>query len=167
MAAPYSGKAIANAFLNAGVRDDRPVDHMKLQKLIYFTHGYHLALADGLPLLDELFEAWTFGPVLPSVYHEFKGFGAQPITRLATEYKPSYRRAMPVPPPADDPITEKIVDFVWRHYSQLPSIQLSNLTHKTTGPWYNTLREEGATKYRNKDIDNRLIHEYFSKLVNA
>jgi len=75
----YRSMAVANWFIDH-VRNLTP---LKLQKLIYYAHGWHLALRDQ-PLIDELIEAWEYGPVVPNVYHEFKEFGNQPITRRGT-----------------------------------------------------------------------------------
>ena len=58
---------------------------MKLQKLVYIAHGWHLGLFDGL-LISERVEAWRWGPVIESLYHEFKEFAKQPITRKAQDY---------------------------------------------------------------------------------
>lgn len=31
------------------------------------------------PLVSELFQAWDYGPVLPTVYHRAKAFGNEPV----------------------------------------------------------------------------------------
>ena len=55
--------------------------NLKLQKLLYYQQGYHLAVF-GTPLFDEQVEAWMYGPVVPCVYDEFSNSGsnALPIT---------------------------------------------------------------------------------------
>lgn len=40
--------------------------NMKLQKMLYYQQGLHLAYF-GTPLFDEDLEAWMYGPVVPSV----------------------------------------------------------------------------------------------------
>ncbi|MBL8233482.1 MAG: DUF4065 domain-containing protein, partial [Bryobacterales bacterium] len=81
---PYEALAVANRFLALAARDKKPIDHLKLQKLIYFAHGWYLAFT-GSPLLTEHVEAWQYGPVIPTVYHQFKRFGSATIT------SPAYR----------------------------------------------------------------------------
>lgn len=55
---------------------------LKLQKLLFFAYGIHLTLYDEPLFEDEYFEAWQHGPVLRSVYKEFKNFGNDnPIIR--------------------------------------------------------------------------------------
>ena len=55
--------------------------NLKLQKLLYYQQGYHLAVF-GTPLFDEQVEAWMYGPVVPCVYDEFSNSGSNvlPIT---------------------------------------------------------------------------------------
>ncbi len=52
--------------------------NLKLQKLLYYTQAWHLALYDRA-LFSEDFEAWVHGPVLPSQYHRFKHNSWRPI----------------------------------------------------------------------------------------
>ena len=50
-----------------------PMSHLKLQKLIYYCEGYHLAFFNDRALVHENFEAWVHGPVCVDVYHLVKG----------------------------------------------------------------------------------------------
>ena len=84
MGAPFNSKAVANHFLELAKRDGQTIDPMKIQKLAYYAHGFFLALYDK-PLLDDRVEAWKWGPVIPSLYHEFKQYGGGPIVGLATD----------------------------------------------------------------------------------
>ena len=56
------------------------VSPMKLQKLVYFAHGWHLAIHNR-PLVNEQVEAWKFGPVFSDLYHQIKSFGNEKIDR--------------------------------------------------------------------------------------
>ena len=162
MSAPYSGKAIANAFINRGIADKLQIDPLKIQKLVYYAHGYYLATT-GRPLLDELFEAWPHGPVLPSLYHEFKNFGFTPIKRLATDIDWDTDEFVPVPPPTDDFQLDKIIRFVWGAYAKLSSRELSERSHAKDGPWDKVRTAHPGI--RNKGIDNEIIKEYFLSFV--
>jgi uncharacterized phage-associated protein len=50
-----------------------PVDltHLKIQKLLYFAQGWHLAYFD-FPLFEDPVEAWKYGPVVTSVYYALR-----------------------------------------------------------------------------------------------
>lgn len=73
----YKALDIANKLLAkaADVCGGDLMSNMKLQKMLYYEQGFHLA-AFGTPLFDEDIEAWMYGPVVPSVYEHFKSHGA-------------------------------------------------------------------------------------------
>lgn len=73
----YKALDIANKLLAkaADVCGGDLMSNMKLQKMLYYEQGYHLA-AFGTPLFDEDIEAWMYGPVVPCVYEHFKEHGA-------------------------------------------------------------------------------------------
>ena len=73
---------IVNEFLDLASEDK--ITNLKLVKLCYIAQGLSLALLDK-PLFSEPIEAWQYGPVVPSVYHEFKHFRDQPITEKSVE----------------------------------------------------------------------------------
>lgn len=55
------------------------ISNLQLQKILYFAHMIYMGRT-GQPLIDdESFEAWTYGPVLPSAYRFVSGFGSRPI----------------------------------------------------------------------------------------
>ncbi len=142
---------VANSFLHRarheGVTD---IDPLKIQKLVYVLHGWHLATR-GAPAVGENFEAWPYGPVLSSLYHEFKNFGSSPITNYATEIDPAsgeYKSLMVNP--ANRPFYE-VFDRVWDRYKNLSGLQLSALTHAEETPWYRA-RRKGASYLSNAEI---------------
>src|SRR6185437_3205902 len=168
----FSADAVANYFLDRACAASLPVSPMKLQKLIYFAHGWHLALEkNGHPLLAENEQAWEYGPVLPSVYHEFKDFGDQPITRKATEVEFNEDRGLVLYEPAIDQEAAKFADDIefpkavlnriWNVYSPHPAVQLSEMTHEEGSPWWQ-VRSEAKRRFRGKiprglNIPNELI----------
>ena len=48
------------------------ITNLKLQKILYIAHMVYVGRTDGTVLIDEMFEAWDFGPVLPNLYHRVK-----------------------------------------------------------------------------------------------
>ncbi len=81
----YSPKSIANYFIDLAKVSGDKLTPMKLQKLVYYAMGWFAGYT-GKPLVDEAVEAWQYGPVFSSLYHEFKQFGSGPIDGKATEY---------------------------------------------------------------------------------
>jgi uncharacterized phage-associated protein len=154
----YSSIQIANYFIKKSIDTNKPVTQMKLQKLIYFAHGWSLALRNE-PLINESIEAWKYGPVVPSIYQLFKTYGNNPIVNLQKDYFGNT-------PVVSDLDTIDILDLVWDLYSDLSSIQLSNVTHEIDSPWYYTLKEyldKGRELPKGKDIDDAIITRYFNQ----
>lgn len=54
------------------------LSNLKLQKLLYIAHMFHIGETDE-PLVSDHFEAWNYGPVNPSLYHLMKIFGSSPV----------------------------------------------------------------------------------------
>jgi uncharacterized phage-associated protein len=158
----YSSKAIANYFLDAGRQDGKSISPLKMQKLAYFAHGWYLALQNE-PLLDERVEAWRYGPVVPSLYHEFKSYGRGAISEYATELDVSSNFDWITPKVPDEPRLKEFLDKVWEVYSPFSAIQLSNATHRPGTPWCQTWGNNGATM--GTDISDELIKTYFKKLA--
>ena len=75
----YDGRSIANFVLDFCERNGRTVTNLSLQKIVYFCHVWSL-IELGKPLIRHKFEAWEYGPVLPYLYREFKGFDRSPIS---------------------------------------------------------------------------------------
>jgi len=158
----YSAKAVANYFLQKSFQTKRLIGPLKLQKLIYYAHGYYLAITDK-PLINEPIQAWEYGPVIPSIYHEFKYYGNDPICELATEGNEEKNKFQhgkpPLPVPTDSEAIE-IMDKVWESYSGLKTFQLSEMTHEEGSPWDQTRKQYGRAA-KDVIIADERIKSYF------
>jgi uncharacterized phage-associated protein len=154
--------AVANWFVDH-VPDISP---LKLQKLIYFAHGWHLALRDQ-PLIDEYIEAWDYGPVVPSVYHEFKEFGNRPINIPGTAIErigdTKFRIITPRLSPESHQSVEALLKKIDEVYGGYSALRLSADTHKVGTPWEETRKSQPNRK--GVDIPDELIQAYFKKLI--
>jgi uncharacterized phage-associated protein len=144
---PYSSTVIANEFLKLAKAAGKSLTPMKVQKLVYFAHGWYLALTD-LPLISERIEAWQYGPVIPDLYREFKYCGNAPITALGTAVRFAGGRMLFESPTLDDyPADEerqkarKIVGRVFEIYGHFSAAQLSNATHMDDSPLQKVYKE--------------------------
>jgi len=153
--APYPSTTLANDFLRRANAEGQSLDHMKLQKLVYLAHGWHLALVDGVPLIEERVRAWEYGPVIRELYQEFAEFGRAPIDRLYMDFREWIEPSIPV----EDAAAREVIDGVWQRYSPYSGLQLSSLTHQPETPW-------AITRQQNrKVIPDELIREYFRRLA--
>ena len=161
--------SMANYFIELAQKDGHEIRPLRLMKLVYIAHGFMLAMLDRSvlnPRFDRV-EAWKYGPVIPSVYHSFKGYGASPITGKTTVFigeKTEGSRIVPKieTPELSDPDARKVCEFVWRRYSRFNDVQLVNITHKDGTPW-SLIYEEG----KNKEIPDLYTKVYFRKLYNS
>ncbi len=145
--------AVANCILEIAATHDQFPTPMKLQKLVYFTHGWHLGLGQGA-LCDEEVEAWQWGPVFPSLYQAGKMWGSEPIRHLLAA-----RRGMRTPriKPKEDRFAPVLAARIWEVYGNMTASQLSRMTHQKGTPW----REVRGNPQRGGIIPNDLIRAYF------
>ncbi len=72
MSAKYKVFDIAGYFLwKAQNGCQELLSNMKLQKLVYYAQGLHLALYDT-PLFNKKIEAWTYVPVVAELQHAYE-----------------------------------------------------------------------------------------------
>ena len=134
---------------------------MKLQKLVYYAHGWYVGFT-GNPLIDEPVEAWQYGPVISTLYHEFKKFGSSPIQSKATDLDPTCLEFVEVSPPEEEPV-KKFLSTVWNSYGKYTGIKLSEMTHASGSPWEKAWRAGGGVK--GTDIPFEQIREHFQAAV--
>lgn len=140
--------ALSNNILVRGERDNIPISPMKLQKLLYYVCRDYVQETGQSPI-EEQFEVWQYGPVIPSVYGEFKQFGSRPITSYA---KDAMGHSFIVRE-RSNPILSRVLDVAWAKYKNMSGVELSELTHKGTSGWY-TAYVAGRDKITLEDMKN-------------
>ena len=153
-----SAKAVANYFLDT---QPRKITHLKLQKLVYISHGWHLGIFEQPLVTDEFAEAWKYGPVFPSLYHEFKMFESRIIDKAATDIDEIKFCIFTPRISENDNKKIELLDKVWNGYGKLDAVKLSELTHAEGTPW-----SKAWNKYpglRNINIDNKIITEHYKE----
>lgn len=159
--ANYTPQHVANFFLEQAEREEIPLTQLKLMKLVYIAYGWYLAIT-GERLFAEDIQAWKHGPVIPSLYHEFKHFGSRPIDERATSLDWD-TGAITIPSiPLSDETTVKILSLVWDAYKRFSGSALVRKTHETGSPWAEAYREGE----RNIIIDPALIKSHYKVRLN-
>ena len=69
---------VANNILNKGFSENIDITPMKLQKLTYLVYKKYYQDTKK-PLFSEPFEVWKYGPVVRSLYDEFKKYKGNAI----------------------------------------------------------------------------------------
>lgn len=156
----YPASTVANAVLQHAWGRGFAVDHMKLQKLVFFVHAWHLALVGGGGAVTELVEAWKDGPVFASLFHRLKPFGRAPVDKYLSDLDPVSGELMPMVPSQQDALFWHVFRQVMERYENFNALQLSALSHESGGPW-----EQARSKLQGK-IPNELIRQhYISRLA--
>lgn len=130
---PYSSSDVASYFLKKGVDENIEITPMKIIKLVYIANGWYMALSNESAegelnvLIDEESQAWPYGPVIPSIYNDFKIFGKLNLTEVSWGMKTDHLDF--------DDETANFLDVIWEKYKHFTGIDLSNLTHQKNTPW--------------------------------
>jgi uncharacterized phage-associated protein len=131
---------VANAFVKLSDPESGDVlTNLKLQKLVYYAQGFHLAMFDE-PLFADSIVAWEHGPVVVDLYHKLKDYRASQVTisdPLNTELTPQQIGLL------------KEINNV---FGQFSAWKLRNMTHNES-PWQNTERDE--------EISHEKLKAYF------
>ncbi len=127
-----------------------PVTNLKLQKLLYYVQGWHLALR-GRPAFEDRLEAWIHGPVQPGVYGVYKGYRWNPITEE---------------PPATNISAESIdvINSVIESYGGDGGYQLELRTHLEP-PWLEARGDLPPDRDSNAVISTATMAKFFSGLA--
>lgn len=119
------------------------ISNLKLQKMLYYMQGFHLAFF-GTPLFEEEIKAWQYGPVVPSVYEEYKRYESKAIDLPEG----------PVIELTED--EEAVFDNVYDEYNQFSAVALMKMTHEES-PWRSTEISQVIDKEKIKQFFNTQI----------
>ena len=147
----YRAKTIVEYFLLLAKEEGGAITPLKMQKLIYFAHGWHLAIR-GEPLVNEGVRAWPYGPVIPSIYDEYKIYGrdAIPVDKNCGSIDEGLQ---------GDTNATTLLNKVWDIYRTFTAFQLSNMTHEPGTPWHKAHTEDRTV------ISDDEIKKYFIERV--
>ena len=137
---------VANYFIERSIAEDKPFTPLQIQKLVFFAHAWTLAF-HCQPLLEREFEAWTYGPVMPAIYHNLSYYGGSPVTKSILARDIPFNKH-----------EESILSQVYDLYGEFDGIQLSAMSHTPGGPWDKIWRKYN----RPAVIPDKLIEKHFA-----
>jgi uncharacterized phage-associated protein len=128
--------------------EDDTLCNMRLQKLVYYTQAWHLA-ASGVPLFTDRIEAWEHGPVVRSLYNQFK----------------THKLAIP---PSEGSVADDLslgdrefIESIWNRYKDFSGTGLRNLTHREA-PWSEAWsKRDPNDRYSNIEITQDAMRTFF------
>jgi uncharacterized phage-associated protein len=152
---PYLPAHIANYFLWQADEDKiNDITPMKLVKLVYFGYAWYYAVFNK-KLFSEKIEAWRYGPVVPSVYHEFKRFASKPIDLFSVDSSLVTGEITYPVIGKEDKDTIQLLGAVWNIYKSKDGIELSRITHENGSPWHHTYAQGINNEIPDELIKNR------------
>lgn len=134
------------------MKADKGIEKMtplKLIKLVYICHGFHLALTNK-PLINEKVEAWKYGPVISSVYDAVSHYKKMDIREDFRHIEGGM-----------DENAAAIIDSVLAGYGESTGIELSVITHLPGSPWDVTVNR----LFNNDVIPDSLTRKYYKKIL--
>jgi uncharacterized phage-associated protein len=150
-----SARAVANEFIRLAREDGRALTPLQIIKLVYIAHGWMLALHQR-PLITDRIEAWKYGPVIPSLYHDLKHYGGGSVREPLS----SFLHIRSLPDLNED--DRDVICQVYNAYGKQTGIQLSALTHRRGTPWADTWSPDSI----GLAISNDLIADHHRQLAN-
>lgn len=133
--------------------------NMKLQKLMFYCHGVHYALADTRLITDEAFAAWKNGPSIARLYNMLSHRGNLNVPKLSDwgEYgyvrrasRASYSNLVEV---LSD-VERKTLELVWQKMKYHNGFDLADATRSDMS--WKTARANG-----DDELSDDLIRESF------
>lgn len=120
--------------------------NLQIQKILYLINLFYLGRT-GKRLINEDFEAWDYGPVLPSLYREISFFGSDPVLDIFKHIKPLQKN--------ED--RYDIIKELGEKLSKMTAGQLVSITHNRQGAW--AMHYDPISK-NNKISQDSILKEY-------
>lgn len=145
----YTAVDIARKMVRLSIDHGLWLTNLKLQKVLYYTwRDYYIQTGNRL-FENDRFQAWKYGPVVPSVYYEY-------WTNVASYIFITNNPDVPI----DQGTSEFLLDEL-RKYKATPASALVSLTHAEGTPWSVT-----HAKGDKRDIPFELIEESACRSAN-
>lgn len=126
----------------------------KIQKLVYYAYSWYLTLMNdnveylNNKLFDEEIKAWVHGPVINSIYQEYR------------EYKFNEVPKREIDESEFDEDTLDVLNQVWDVYGQFNANELESITHQEE-PWIRARGELSPLENGYDSIDDEIIFNYY------
>ncbi|RYE90674.1 MAG: DUF4065 domain-containing protein [Cytophagaceae bacterium] len=138
-----------------------PMSHLKLQKLLYYCEGYHLAYFDT-SLIPQDFQAWVHGPVCREVYNNLKNFS---LLYVDLAFDGQSNPALLIGSALSSEQQELLSD-VFSELASWTGMQLENATHKEL-PWREARRGFGPADKCDQLISKETMKSFYKAELNV
>lgn len=116
----------------SGQSEPVPISNIKLQKLLYLVFGYYY-LDYEVPLFNDTFQAWQYGPAIAEVYNQFCAFTGSYIYLTDPPPKLSEEVTVAIDPTIKENMNREVFDLVAE-------------THQPGSAWSKAIERSGGDK---------------------
>lgn len=144
---------VANFFLKIVDRDSgSTITPLKLQKILYYAQGYHLAYYDK-ELFSENFQAWAHGPANEDIYEKYREYGFNSIPSPTEEI------------PEIEDLKCDFLNDIWQTFGIYDGKYLEEQTHKEK-PWIEARKGYAPGEKCQVIISKNSMKEFFKSVIN-
>ncbi|ALL05579.1 hypothetical protein AQ505_08795 [Pedobacter sp. PACM 27299] len=135
------------------VEGESQLNHLKLQKLLYYVQSWHLAFY-GEPFFNGKFQAWVHGPVNRAIYNRFKDSKYMYTTINTSDLmEPEIVKTL-------DGDSKEHIDSVLEVYAGYSDTELEAKTHAET-PWIDARKGYEPFQRCEVELDESTITRYY------
>jgi len=153
----FNYEEIADFFIALSNKYENLITNLKLQKMMYYVQSWYYTVFNE-KLFDKNFEAWVHGPVIPDLYHEYKGFKWKPIDKDVGEEKIKNIKSRLSDEEND------ILNQVIKEYFGMSAYELERLTHAEE-PWKKARLGKEHDEPSDEIIKYKWIKNYYSQFL--
>lgn len=142
---------VAEALINLSHENEDPVSNLKLQKLLYYSQAWFLAIFKK-PLFGEEIEAWVHGPVVPQVFRRYR-----------------VCRGSAIPKGDTIGVSTRVlrhIEEIWKVYGEFHGYELERMTHRDR-PWKDARRGLLPDESSNRVITKDAMMRYYSSRLHG
>lgn len=125
-----------------------PVTNLKLQKLLYYVQGWHLAIFDR-PAFNDQIQAWVHGPVVYAVYNDYRSYRWNPVNGAVAD-------------PHIDGELKELIDEVLDVYGADSAWDLERRSHRED-PWLIARGDLQPDQESTREISVENMSRFFKK----
>ena len=130
----YSAVSVANTIITlAKDKEIYDLTPMKIQKLMYFAQFFYLKYFKKI-LIDDNFVRWRYGPVIPSLYYQFRSYQSQPINNCIQQLIENNEVVVYMIPDTDGICWEYLSNVI-DEFGRKTAFELSEITHRSNSSW--------------------------------
>lgn len=118
------------------------LNNLKLQKILYFLDSFYICRYNK-SLLECSFEAWRYGPCIPSIYYRFNSYGQTEIPKNECSET------------LIDLLTDEekyFIKEIWDCLKYSNTFDLVSISQLEGGPWAKVYKESECNLILNEDI---------------